>query len=42
MEYNHDIKVVKENVGRNNILELILYSSFDADLFKTNQDTIEI
>lgn len=41
-KYNYEIKILEENLTENEILELILYSSFGVNLYKSKQDNMEI
>lgn len=42
LKYNYDIKILEESIAENEILELILYSCFGANLYKSKQDNMEI
>lgn len=41
-KYNYGIKVLEKNLTENEILELILYSSFGVNLYNSIQDNLEI
>ena len=41
-KYNYEIKTLDESIPENEILELILFSTFGANLYKSKQDNMEI
>ncbi len=41
-KYNYEIKIQEEDIDENEILELILYACFGANLYKSKQDNMEI
>jgi len=41
-KYNYEIKILEKDVPENETLELILYSCFGANIYKSKQDNMEI
>ena len=41
-KYNYEIRTLEESISKNEMLELILYSCFGANLYKSKQDNMEI